>query len=285
MTPLHAGWYLAAYTDGLPEGIAPLALGDRSLMTVREGAGIRVFDATCPHRGASLAHGGVRDGSCVRCPFHGRRIALGDPARRYHVREHPAVHARGMLFVKLSEGTRHDNGFRARVEALAQERTFVQVIEEEVRVPPEIVTENAFDPEHFEWLHHLPGMGAFGLGPADQGQLRIEGRMNGDTGEAFVATAYSPTLVVAELRFAERTQVVVTGSVPAPGGCLARIGYAVRPQDEALWRRWAVGTRLGFAQDQLVWSHLDAAAEPSFGEQDTVLAAFVDYCKAFPVLD
>jgi 3-ketosteroid 9alpha-monooxygenase subunit A len=285
MTALHAGWYLVAYTADVPQGIAPLAVGDRRLMTVRDGGRIRVLDATCPHRGASLAHGGVLlHGSCVRCPFHGRQIALGDASRPYHVREYDAVHADGMLFATFSAGSVDDNGFRSRIEALARERTFVKVIEEEVAVPPEIVAENGFDPEHFEWLHRMPGMGDFTLDPCEPGRLQVRGRMNGTSGELFVATAYSPTVVVAELRFAERTQVVITGSVPTSTGCVARIGYAIRRQDGDLWRRWAVGTRLGFAQDQLIWNHLDATVTPLFGERDTVLAAFGDYCKAFPGL-
>src|SRR4051812_44768815 len=136
MTALHAGWYLIGYTPDLPQGIAPLQVGDKALMSIREGERIRVLDATCPHRGASLAHGGELHGSCVRCPFHGRLVGLGDRSRPQYVREYPTIHADGMLFAKFSPDPLHDNGFRARIEGLAAARSFVKVIDEEVSVPP-----------------------------------------------------------------------------------------------------------------------------------------------------
>lgn len=69
----------------------------QSLVAFRDRDGVvRVLDATCPHFGAHLGHGGeVRDG-CIRCPYHkldfdgdGRCVGAAahyDPARVGHLR-------------------------------------------------------------------------------------------------------------------------------------------------------------------------------------------------------
>ena len=45
-------------------------VGGRSLMVVRQGARIAVFDDRCPHLGASMMGAMVEDGQ-VECPLHG----------------------------------------------------------------------------------------------------------------------------------------------------------------------------------------------------------------------
>ena len=45
-------------------------VGGRSLMAVRQGARIAVFDDRCPHLGASMIGATVFDGQ-VECPLHG----------------------------------------------------------------------------------------------------------------------------------------------------------------------------------------------------------------------
>lgn len=67
----------------------------------RPGA-INAFDAYCPHMGAHLGHGGVVEGDCLRCPYHGwlwgpdgrnadipygDRAAIGARARTWEIRE------------------------------------------------------------------------------------------------------------------------------------------------------------------------------------------------------
>lgn len=281
---MHVGWYLVAFTDSLQEEVTPLTIDGLQLMLVRSNDTVRAFDAICPHRGAHLAYGGRLLSECaMRCPFHGRSIALGNTARPYSVAEYECVEASGMVFVRFGDNC--DNGFRAVIDELACQRRMVKVVEDSIPVPPHIVIENAFDPEHFEALHQMPGMHDFAIAAGLPGQLRVTGMMNNGADAGFVATAYSPNLVITQLRFAERTQLIITGAVPTADGCVARIGYAIRPQDEALWQRWAVGTRLGFAQDLPIWRHMDATISPLFGEQDLVLAAWGDYVKAFPTLE
>ena len=62
------GWYQAACEQDLGEGLTPVSFGSRRLMAVKRDGTVRVFDAVCPHRGASLAHGGKLEGEWALVP-------------------------------------------------------------------------------------------------------------------------------------------------------------------------------------------------------------------------
>jgi phenylpropionate dioxygenase-like ring-hydroxylating dioxygenase large terminal subunit len=71
-------WYAIARARDL-RGDRPLAVRrlGRELALFRDGAGrVAALDAVCPHRGADLARGRVRDGA-LECPYHGFRFAAG----------------------------------------------------------------------------------------------------------------------------------------------------------------------------------------------------------------
>ncbi len=74
-TELRAFWYPVARSTEL--GAAPLArrLNGTPLALFRDAEGrARALHATCPHRGASLAHGQVERGQ-LACPYHGWRFS------------------------------------------------------------------------------------------------------------------------------------------------------------------------------------------------------------------
>ncbi len=52
-------------------------LEGREIALFREGSVVRALDAVCPHRGALLAFGEVRDG-IVHCPLHAWPFRLAD---------------------------------------------------------------------------------------------------------------------------------------------------------------------------------------------------------------
>lgn len=60
----------------VPEGGCVTAAGGRVLVTRVDGR-VRAYDNRCPHAGAALAGGLVRDG-VLTCPGHFRRYALAD---------------------------------------------------------------------------------------------------------------------------------------------------------------------------------------------------------------
>ena len=69
-----------ARLSDLPEGRGALVLVDGvEVALFREGGGVHALEATCPHRGASLAFGEVRSG-VVHCPLHAWAFRLSDGA-------------------------------------------------------------------------------------------------------------------------------------------------------------------------------------------------------------
>jgi nitrite reductase/ring-hydroxylating ferredoxin subunit/putative sterol carrier protein len=72
-TAYPSGWFVVATSAELVPGeLLALRYFGRELVAFRGESGKAcVIDAHCPHLGAHLAHGGVIEGECVRCPFHG----------------------------------------------------------------------------------------------------------------------------------------------------------------------------------------------------------------------
>ena len=72
-TAYPSGWFVVATSEELVAGqLLQLRYFGRELVAFRgESVTASVLDAYCPHLGAHLAHGGVIEGECVRCPFHG----------------------------------------------------------------------------------------------------------------------------------------------------------------------------------------------------------------------
>ncbi len=65
-----ASWYLLAEASKVQGDPVPVELLGQELVMFRSDEGIACLGARCPHMGASLANGKVRDGRLV-CPFHG----------------------------------------------------------------------------------------------------------------------------------------------------------------------------------------------------------------------
>jgi 3-ketosteroid 9alpha-monooxygenase subunit A len=68
-----SGWFQAGWShEYKPGAVKPLRYFGRDLVGYRTATGVFVLaDAHCPHFGAHLGHGGVVDGECIQCPFHG----------------------------------------------------------------------------------------------------------------------------------------------------------------------------------------------------------------------
>ncbi|MFG1698241.1 Rieske 2Fe-2S domain-containing protein [Nonomuraea sp. NPDC049309] len=293
---LHGGWFLLALDDELGPGITPLKLGARDLIAVRDDDRVRVFAATCPHRGAHLGYGGTLDGQCVICPFHGKRIALGDTARRWSVPEVRTLRAGSALFARLSDDPGDDRGFEQAIKQAAEELTFVPAVREEVAVPAEYVVENAFDAEHFSTVHLVPAVKGMRVSMGEHDELVIEGEFRTKTppwerpgkkdgalnfASRFVARAYSPHLVLTELGTAEAPYTIITGAVPDGAGCVGRVVIGVRPDRTASLPALVHGAKYAFQQDRVVWDHLDVHAPQRFDAADTSVIAFRRFCDGF----
>lgn len=72
--PYPEGWYVVARSDELTTQPIFVRCAGESWVVFRDAQGDpRVVDAYCPHLGANLADGRVREG-VLECPFHGWRI-------------------------------------------------------------------------------------------------------------------------------------------------------------------------------------------------------------------
>lgn len=69
--PFPSGWYKVADADDLPRGrvIRIECAGEHIALFRDENGSARALDARCPHLGADLSDGVIKDG-CLECPFH-----------------------------------------------------------------------------------------------------------------------------------------------------------------------------------------------------------------------
>jgi len=287
------GWQLAAFTTELTEPVTALALASRALVAVRDQDRIRIFDGTCPHRGAHLGYGGrVVDGPGIICPFHGKWIGLGDGSGPLCVREHDVITAGGALFVRLTDRPARDHGFAGTVAGIVTTHDVIGAVTSQAGVPPELIIENAFDFAHFPTVHLISRLsrpqveidndGALSITTAFRTKAPAWEATDGDITSSFHARAFSPYLVVTELGAPESSHFVFTGATPVPGGCLARIAIAVRrTADPAVTSTLVEGARLAFEQDRQVWDHLDLSAPAAYDSRDTPVMAFRAFCAMF----
>jgi 3-ketosteroid 9alpha-monooxygenase subunit A len=295
----HAGWYLLAFDDEIGDRLTPCAVGRKALVAVRDGDRVRVFDATCPHRGAHLGYGGKLDADAIVCPFHGKRISLGDGSRRWSVREHRVLRAGSAIFVRFSGSPDEDRGFERAMTAIAAARQVVGALTVPIAVPVDLVVENAFDIDHFSAVHMVPRVIDMELRPDAAGALVIEGAFEtgalpwekavGRTSRSrFLARAFSPSVVVSELGPPEMSHVVVTGAIPTAGGCVARVAIGVCPREPGgpapagILDPLIAGARHAFDQDIAVWEHLDLDAPQRLDVRDEPVRAFRRFCAGFP---
>lgn len=307
---LHAGWYLVAFEDELVQDLTPVRIGDRRLMLVRDGGGVRMFDATCPHRGANLAYGGDLRGDLVVCPFHGRRIGLGEcrsgAGSGLSVRGYPTMTLGSMVLARLTDTPDGEVQAAATLSGLLAGRDVHRAVVAQVRVPVEYVVENAFDAEHFSTVHGVPEVRGMTARPHPDGYLTIGGefftvqnpwgdervrdyvrttlgeraRLQADASSGFYASAFSPTLVATVFGAGDDASVIITGALPTPGGCEVRVAVASRPGPHVA--RVVQGARTAIEQDVEVWEHLDPEAPCSLDEQDAPVLAFQEFCRSFP---
>ncbi|MFF7354038.1 MULTISPECIES: Rieske 2Fe-2S domain-containing protein [Streptomyces] len=305
---VHSGWYLLAFRSELPAEPTPLAIGDRALVALREDDRVRVFDAACPHRGAHLGHGGRREKDCLVCPFHGRRIALGDPARPWSVAEYPVLLWGDAVFARLTGDPAGDRGFEQAVKRYAADYPLVPAVTLPVAVDSTYVVENAFDADHFKAVHMVPGVRGWTAAPGPSGELVVEGEFLMQTSPwrderhkeevrwqairtntvrweyrpRFLARAYSPGVVVTEFGPEGEVHIIVTGAVPTPQGCTARVAIGVRDDQRGTLPALIAGSRKALAEDQVIWEHLVPGAPERLDGRDAPVVAFRGFCADFP---
>ncbi len=296
----HSGWHLASTTAEMQAPITPLTIAGRSLMAIAlPDGGYKVYDAICPHRGASLAHGGTLARAGVLCPFHGKAVALGgcsDPDR-YAVPEVPSLLVGSVLFVGLGNDELDDRGFREAMTELAQTHDLYPCPPLLVDVAPELVVENAFDLDHFLKVHHISRVTGVDWGRDPGGAAHCqaeftvrtpqwEGGGNTIIQNRFYAKAFSPTIVVTELGEHGAGQTVITGATMTPAGCVVRVVNALRrspdgPVSPAVVRSLTDFAAKALHDDMLIWEHMDMTMTPRMDRRDAAVLVFREFCDSF----
>ncbi len=302
MTDYAHGWFQLAFEKDLEQPLTPLSFAGRSLMAVRDPeGGVRVFDAVCPHRGASLAHGGRLAGGAVVCPFHAYRIGLGEASPDgFCVREYASVLAGGGLFARLSDRPGPD--FPRALEELGRNHRFFPGFEMTADTTIEVVIENGFDDAHFRSVHGIMNLPSLSVGTGPFGELQGDGHFeiprsgwyeNPQTRAPkltahYVAHAFSPGTFIAELdgdppfRYRIMTTAVplsptrctirLTLILPAPGG--------VAPEERFVQELLAY-SRDGLDKDCAIWNRLAREHTPHYMSRDEPARAFAQFCRTF----
>jgi 3-ketosteroid 9alpha-monooxygenase subunit A len=296
---MYSGWQQLAFKRELTGDITPMTVGRRPLVAVNSPEGVKVYDAVCPHRGANLGYGGRLEGGVIVCPWHGRRIALGGEAGLC-VRGYRTLELGELIFVLFSE--QHENGLTAMMEGLAQTHYFIPGFTIEAGISPEYVIENAFDRDHFKYVHGIDNEPDLQLYPSLHGEMSVEGifhtsvpnpwqeaqQTGAEVRTRFYARVFSPTLCVTELGEEGNPYIVITGATPTPdGNCVIRVSLAIAPAPDgtppskeiilALLR----DSKTSFDQDLVIWENLSRDARNRLGPDDALVAKYHKFCRRF----
>ncbi|MFD0529402.1 Rieske 2Fe-2S domain-containing protein [Kitasatospora arboriphila] len=307
-TTAHHGWYLLAFRSELTDDITPLAVGGHRLIAVKEGDRVRVLDATCPHRGAHLGFGGLARGRLRGLPLprqadrprRPRQALVGRRAHRPRLGRRPLRPAlrRPRRRPRLRTGRqglgRHLPARRGRRPA--------------GRRPPRVRRRERLRPRPLQGRARRARHPRHGRPHRRQRRTRHRGRIphadvalagrprleeirwqairtrtvRWDYRPRFLARAFSPSVVVTEFGPPEELHVIVTGSVPAPGGgCTARVAIGVRTDQQAALPALVGGSRKALEEDKVVWENLDPHAVPRYDARDEPVLAFRAFCADF----
>lgn len=166
--PYPRGWYLLLHSEDVArnEARATVAFGRRFLVIRDHQGTIRVIDGHCPHLGAALPEGRLRDG-CLRCPFHGWTLDATGAVREIpyqrrvppRLRAHgfPANECDGQIFVWWGDRDSSEPDFELMSTPQIDSGEFVlrgRHDAGEVGMHLIEFAENGADLRHFEGVHH-----------------------------------------------------------------------------------------------------------------------------------
>ena len=288
------GWCQLAFERELTAPLTAAEAGGRKLAIAKAASGVRIIDATCPHRGAHLAYGGVLEDNAVVCPFHGYRIDLGESgASELCVREYPALTVGGLVFVNLSAS--HDRGFRETVEALDRECFFVPGFSIKVAADWRLIVENGFDSAHFAPVHGIRNQPDFALERREGGPLTIRGMLEVPASpwmkEAalvqFTVDAFHPGIVISGLGGPKPYSAITCATPRADGSTTVRFSLILpAPPSGAApspdWCRYLLDqSRRGLEKDREIWENLQPLDAPRWMPRDAAVLEFRRFCEEF----
>lgn len=245
----------------------------RGLVSFLDTAGeLHVLDEACPHRGASLACGAVRDRAIV-CPYHGRAFgAHSSPDRAY---DYAAL--QGLVWVDYAKGLLTQHTMPPYVPELSSPEFRVHGHSAALDANAVVVLECLLD-----WSHPALGPAAPAVTALSPDAARATRAYDTPHGPLVVETE-SRAPLTAVLRFSldgAPLLVVLVSLLPSgPGRCTAHVHAArsIRPGPAADWLFRTVNgapdvgalERVAAAVDPVAWSRNRLA-----GPDDEPIAAY-----------
>jgi hypothetical protein len=296
---MRGGWYQVAFERELTTAVTPLEV-EKPLVAVRTAEGIRVFDAICPHRGAHLGHGGRIEGSAIVCPFHARRIGMGDATEfEHHVTEYASFTVGGLVFAWFSAGEPTD--LPAVLESMDRDHYFVAGFAMRAPVPAELVIENGFDSAHFQPVHEVREPPDLTVVNGTVNELRAEGtfvvprslwqRGEGDIFRVpYTARGLSPGIILSHLGGVHPYYVLTAATPLGRRECIIRLSLAfppakqAAPPDNTHCEYVLTQSRKGLEKDMVVWENLNVDAPQRLTSEDKTVIEFRRYISRFPVV-
>ena len=143
------GWHVIDAVRAIGGAPRRYWVASRELVVWRGPSGLLVAPNACPHLGASLAGGHLRDG-CLVCPWHG--LALG-PGGHGGWRPLPSHDDGVLLWVRLAGGGGGEPPSALPYRCVRPRGGIDAVIRMEARCEPQDVIANRFDPWHGVHFH------------------------------------------------------------------------------------------------------------------------------------
>lgn len=166
-TPVeHRHWHPVALSTAVAAAPLAVQLLDQPLVLWRDAAGtVQAWADRCPHRGAALSLGCVRDGQ-LECPYHGWQFAPGGhavvipalpgfvPPAGHRATVHACTERFGMVWVRLAAAS--DAGEAAPPAFAAEDEPRLRKVNcgpYDVATSAPRIVENFLDMAHFGFVH------------------------------------------------------------------------------------------------------------------------------------
>ncbi|HVN64548.1 MAG TPA: hypothetical protein VMT58_07905, partial [Candidatus Binataceae bacterium] len=242
---------------------------------------------------------GRLEGRGVVCRFHGYRMSLhGDGVGPFCLRQYPALAIGGLVFAQI-DGI--DTGFREFATTLAKDHAYFPGFERNIKVAPQMVIENAFDPSHLRPVHDVVEVEARGT-VLEGDVLRTDtllrvgpsaweaGASNCELVEVpIIFRAFSPYIVVARIAVGggDKPHYTIATAMPlADGSSAMRLSVALphledgsRPPDNVA-EILLQFERMGVEQDSVIWESL-SNIQPHYLPGDATVIDYRRWCERF----
>jgi isorenieratene synthase len=221
------GWYVVAATDTLTDQPKFFYIDGHELSVWRRGGGIAAVINRCPHMGAPLSEGRIREG-VLTCPWHGLEIAEGKHGKFLE------THDDGVLtWVRFGPSKDNDTPILPKRTS----RYIAGVIQFPARCDPEDIIANRLDPWHGVHFHPHSFARLKVIGNQDDVlTVRVVFRAFGSIGVEVDCTFHCPepnTIVMTIVEGEGKGSVVETHATPiSPGWTTvteATLAFSERP--------------------------------------------------------